>query len=271
MADVILVEKRGHVTIATLNRPERHNAINVAMSAALRNVTADFSEDSNQRVLIITGAGEKAFCAGGDLVRMEDDAAPAKGKGKPVQPVPSVADVGNIAKCEKPVIAAINGLAVGGGMEIALCCDIRIASDKAWFALPEPKRGILAGVACSVLPRMMPIGAVMDLMLGGERMIAADAYRLGLVQALVSPEDLLDEAMKRAERMAKMSQPALWATKASIRYWRDLMLAEQHKNYQAMVHRVLLSGDMMEGFAAFREKREPEFGGGWPEPGNPRP
>ena len=175
-------------------------------------------------------------------------------------------DMAGIAACEKPTIAALNGLAVGGGLEIALCCDIRIACDTAWFGLPEPQRGFLAGVAVTVLPRLLPIGTVMDMMLAGERLHATDAHRLGFVQALTTPDGLMAEAMRRAEWMCKVSQPALWGTKKAIKYWRDLQMEEQHRHYEAVIHRVLLSGDMVEGIKAFSEKREPQFSTGWPDP-----
>jgi enoyl-CoA hydratase/carnithine racemase len=266
MSEQILVEKRNHVTIATLNRPHRHNAIDHALATALGAVTEAVSADPEQRVLIITGSGNQAFCSGADLKSMGENAGDPNAGRQAAMPIPGAPDIANIADCEKPVIGAINGLAVGGGLELALCCDIRIASENAWFALPEPTRGFIAGIAVSVLPRLMPIGAVMDMMLTGERLNAADACRLGLVQGVFRSEDLLDAAMRKAEKMAAMSQPALWGTKAAIRYWRDLMLHEQHRHYQAIVHRVLLSSDMAEGLAAFGEKREPRFGKGWPVP-----
>jgi enoyl-CoA hydratase/carnithine racemase len=162
------------------------------------------------------------------------------------------------------VICAINGLAVGAGLELALCCDIRMAADTAWFGLPEVERGFLAGVAAVTLPRLMPIGAVMDLMLTGNRLGAADAHRLGLVQHLCSAEGLLPHAIETAERMSRFSQSALWGTKQVVRYWRNRALDEHHEYYKQVVNRVFTSGDVSEGLKAFAEKRAPEYTIDWP-------
>lgn len=260
----LLIDKQGGITTLTLNRPESRNALSWALMDSLQQAVADFGDDDAQKVLVITGAGDKAFSAGADLkaMRTGDQERPKKR----LLPMARSSDIAGIAACEKPTIAAINGLAIGGGLEIALCCDIRIASDNAWFGLPEPQRGFLAGVAVTVLPRLLPIGVVMDMMLADERLQAPDAYRLGFVQALTSAEDLMGEALRRAEKMCKVSQPALWGTKKAIKYWRDLQMEEQHRYYEAVVHRVLLSGDMVEGLTAFSEKREPNFSAGWPDP-----
>jgi enoyl-CoA hydratase/carnithine racemase len=257
----LLVSKQGNITILTLNRPERHNALNHGLMDAMADAVDDFKRDFEQRVMIITGAGKKAFCAGGDLSMMKDDLAAGTGL-----PVSSAPDISGIGSCEKPVIAAINGLAVGGGIEVALCCDIRIAAESAWFGLAEVGHGFIAGVAAVLLPRLVSIGTVMDMMLSGERLSAADAFRLGLVQKVVPADALMEEALRKAERIARHSQPALWGTKSVVRFWRDALLAEHQRYYEALVHRVLLSGDAMEGLKAFGEKREPHFDKGWPEP-----
>ncbi|HJT41400.1 MAG TPA: enoyl-CoA hydratase/isomerase family protein [Sphingobium sp.] len=261
----LLVDKQGGITIVTINRPERRNALSGGMFQMLADTVAEFSDDDAQKVLIVTGAGDQAFSAGADLKAMRTGDEPARG-GRRMVPMAREPDIAGIAACEKPTIAAINGLAVGGGLEIAISCDIRVASENAWFGLPEPGRGFIAGLAVSVLPRLLPIGAVMDIMLAGERLQAADAYRLGLVQALTTPQGLMAEALRRAEAMCKMSQPALWGTKKAIKFWRDIMIEEQHRHYQAVAHRVLLSGDMVEGLQAFAEKRDPQFSTGWPDP-----
>lgn len=257
--DEVKVERRGAVTVMILNRPERHNALSLSMADALTLAVEEFNADDGQKVLIITGAGEKAFCSGADLKNMGEGSA----RMLPLAPEP---DIAGLAACEKPVIAAINGLAVGGGLEIALCCDIRLAADDAWFGLPEPSRGFIAGLAAIVLPRLMPIGAALDMMLTGERMSAADAFRLGLVQSIMPREKLMEEAERKARLMSLHSCPALAGTKKVLRFWRDIMLAEQYQYYNAVGHRVLLSGDLIEGLDAFREKREPNFSKGWPDP-----
>ncbi|MGB8389751.1 enoyl-CoA hydratase/isomerase family protein [Mycobacterium sp.] len=255
----IMVEKQGHTTIFTINKPDRMNAIGLADAAELEQGLAEFQADPDQYVAIITAAGDKAFCAGADLKAMATD---VEGGGRlPISPAP---DIAGIAACEKVTIAAINGLAVGTGTELAISCDFRIAAEHAWFGLSEVKRGIIAGVAVNVLPRLMPIGAVMELMLTGDRLPADEAFRLGLVQRVVPRDKLIETALERAETIAKNSQAAVWGTKQILKFWRDALIAEQQRYYEAVVHRVLLSGDVHEGPRAFAEKREPKFQQAWP-------
>jgi enoyl-CoA hydratase/carnithine racemase len=260
MAD-LLIEKRGHTTVFTLNRPERMNALGAAMISDLTAGFREFQSDPSQYVAIITGCGDRAFCAGGDLKEMAEKAS--GGKRLPLSPAP---DIAGIAACEKVTIAAINGLAIAGGLELAICCDIRIASENAWFGIFEPKHGILAGVAVNVLPRLMPMGIVMDMMLSGRRLTVDEAYNFGLVQKIVRAEDLLETAIAKADSIAKNSQAAVWGTKQVLSYWRNMMMAEQQRFYEAVMHRVLLSGDVFEGPRAFAEKREPAFRQAWPNP-----
>jgi enoyl-CoA hydratase/carnithine racemase len=259
MANELQVDKHGRVTVLTLNRPERRNALNGPLASALQEAVTDFGRDNAQRVLIITGAGDKAFCSGADLIEAQSFAN--QGLKLPTAPDQDILGVG---KCEKPVIAAINGLAVGAGLELAICCDFRLAAEGAWFALPEVERGFLAGVAAVSLPRLMPIGAVMELMLVGDRLAAPDAFRLGLVQHVLPAPELMAVAMKSAERMSRHSQAALWGTKQVIRYWRDRALEEHHRFYQHVINRVFSSGDVVEGLKAFAEKRPPAYSMDWP-------
>ena len=255
----IMVEKQGHTTIFTINKPDRMNAIGLADAAELEQGLSDFQADPGQYVAIITAAGDKAFCAGADLKAMATD---VEGGGRlPISPAP---DIAGIAACEKVTIAAINGLAVGTGTELAISCDFRIAAEHAWFGLSEVKRGIIAGVAVNVLPRLMPMGAVMELMLTGDRLPADEAFRLGLVQRVAPRDKLIETALERAETIAKNSQAAVWGTKQVLKFWRDALMAEQQRYYEAVVHRVLLSGDVHEGPRAFAEKREPKFRQAWP-------
>ena len=128
----------------------------------------------------------------------------------------------------------------------------------------EVKRGILAGIAVNVLPRLMPFGAVMDLMLTADRLSVEDAYRLGLVQQVVPHDQLMDAVMKKADMIAENSQAAVWGTKQVLKFWRNALLADQQRYYEAVIHRVLLSGDVLEGPKAFAEKREAKFSQKWP-------
>jgi enoyl-CoA hydratase/carnithine racemase len=254
----LLIDRHGPVTVLTLNRPERMNAMGNAQWSGLRSAVEEFNADPDQLVAVITGAGGKAFSAGGDLKEMADNA----GSGRRL-PISGGPDLAGVLSSEKPVIAAINGICVSGGLELALCCDIRFASTAAWFGLFEVKRGILAGVALSALPRLMPYGAAMDLLLSADRMSAADAYRLGLVQYLLQPEELMDAAMRKAEAIAENSPTAVWGSKKILSYWRNLQIAEHQAYYEAVAHRVLLSGDVLEGPRAFAEKRPANFRRGW--------
>ena len=258
MAD-LLIDKQGHTTIFTLNRPDRMNALGASLLTDLQAGIQEFQNDPDQYVAIITGAGDKAFCAGGDLKEMA--ASASGGKRLPMSPAP---DIAGLAACDKVTIAAVNGLAIAGGLELAICCDIRIASDNAWFGVFEVKRGILAGIAVNVLPRLMPMGAVMDLMLSGDRLTAEEAHHLGLVQKVVPHDNLLETALAKAEMIAQNSQAAVWGTKQVLKFWRDAMMGEQQRYYQAVMHRVLLSGDVFEGPRAFAEKREPNYRQAWP-------
>ena len=259
MSDELKIDRHGRVTVFTINRPERRNALTQGLADDLDRAVEEFGQDSQQRVLIITGAGDKAFSAGADLMEVRDVAD--EGLKLPTAPDQHMMGVG---ACEKPVIAAINGLAVGAGLELALCCDIRLAADSAWFALPEVERGFLAGVAAVTLPRLMPIGAVMELMLTGNRLGAQDAHRLGLVQQVCLGGELMEAAMERAEKMSRFSQSALWGTKQVVRYWRNRALDEHHEFYKQVVNRVFSSGDVAEGLKAFAEKRAPEYNMNWP-------
>ena len=257
----LLVEKHGHTTVFIINRPDHLNAINNAVRSELTEGMAEFQADPNQYVAIITGSGDRAFCAGADLKEMAAATASASRL-----PMTSSPDPFGVAACEKVTIAANNGLTVAGGLELSICCDIRIASDHAWYALLEAKRGLLASIGVVTLPRIIPMGAVMDMLLSGDRLTAEEAYNFGLVQRVVPHEKLMDFALEKAEKISSNSQPAVWGAKQIIQFWRNAFINEQQKYYEAVMHRVLLSGDFLEGPRAFAEKREPNFSNRWPNP-----
>jgi enoyl-CoA hydratase/carnithine racemase len=260
MSDV-LIDKYEHATVLTINRPERMNAVGTSVLSELTTAMRDFEQDPAQYVAILTGAGDRAFSAGADLKEMASSASSGTSL-----PVATTGDMAGIGASEKVTIAAINGVAIAAGLELSLCCDIRIASTNATFGVFEVRRGILAGIAVNLLPRLMPIGAVMDLMLCGGTLSAEDALRLGLVQAVVPRDQLIDAALQRADMVAKNSQAAVWGTKKVLKFWRNALLSEQQQYYQAVAHRVFLSGDVFEGPKAFAEKREPNFRNAWPNP-----
>ena len=255
----LLIEKHGRTTVLTLNRPEARNAITPSLTADLTLAVKEFNADPDQYVCIITGAGERAFCSGGDLGMMASDAGETS-----AFPVNEWPDLCGLAESEKPLIAAVNGVCVSGGFELALSCDIRIASESAWFGLFEVKWGVIAGVGVNILPRMVSMGVAMDLMLSADRLTAQDAWRLGLVQKLTTPDKLMEEALLKADMIAANSQPAVWGTKKVLKFWREVQLLEQQKYFEAVMQRVILSGDFLEGPKSFAEKRTPQFKNRWP-------
>lgn len=254
------IDRDGATTVFTIDRIERRNALGRDVVAALTEGIAEFERDSAQRVAIITATGSDAFCSGFDLKEMAESGS----SGAPTLPISPFPDICGVAACEKPVIAAVNGLAVSGGLELALSCDILLCTPDAWFGAFEVKRGFLAGVAVNVLPRLVPYSVAADMLLAGTRLSAQRALELGLVQEVVEQGRLHQAALERAHAIAGHSPAAVWGSKQVLRYWRDLQLTEQQRYYEAVINRVLLSGDMLEGPRAFVEKREPQFSDGWP-------
>jgi enoyl-CoA hydratase/carnithine racemase len=179
----------------------------------------------------------------------------------------SSVDLWGVGNSPKPTIAAINGLAVAGGFELALNCDIRVATDTAWFGLFEVKRGIMAGVGVNMLARYLPLGEALYLLMTADRLSVADAARLGLVQRVTPPGELMDSAMRIAGMIASNSQVAVQASKQVAYHWRNLAIREQVDYYRAVNQRLLLCEDVLEGPRAFAEKRDPVFVNRWPTPG----
>ena len=256
----LLVERHGHITVLTLNRPQKLNSLSAALSADLTSAMAEFDADPEQYVAIITGAGERAFSAGADLTEL----AARTEQGGPSIGV-STADLWGVGSSPKPVIAAVNGLAVAGGLELSLNCDIRIAADSAWFGVFEVKRGIMAGIAVNLLARYMPLGDALYMLMTADRVSAQDAQRLGLVQKVVPGDELMPESLRVAEMIAANSQVAVQASKRVAYFWRNLAIRESLDYYRAVNQRLMLCDDPVEGPRAFAEKREPRFTNRWPE------
>lgn len=257
MSDTLLVDRRGHTTIFTLNRPHKHNSYDDQLVEEIREAMAAFDDDPDQYVGILTGAGDRAFCSGSDLSR-------GGGGGRRRRGPLEHAEMFGVGDVRKPMIAAVNGLAVGGGLELALNCDIRIAADDAWFGLFEPKRGIVAGVAVHLLPRMVAYGDAAWMLLTAERVPAAEALAMRLVQKVVPHDDLLDECLAVAETIGKLSQLSVQTTKRVMSMNRYSMLRESVVVWEEMMGRLHLAGDDVEGMRAFAEKREPQFRNRWP-------
>lgn len=218
------VERHGAVTLILLNRPGQRNALNDALRGELAAAVEAFDRDPDQRVAVLTGSGS-AFCAGADLRELKERA------GTDVQPIASVStSICGVGDSPKPWVAAVNGPAVAGGLELVLNCDLRITASEAWFALPEVSLGLLPGVAVHQLARQMAWGDAMWLLIAGERVSSEAALRLGLVQEVVD-DGVVDRALEVASRVAEYPTSAVQTTKAIARRWRDHDLAATMEHY----------------------------------------
>ncbi len=254
---LVLRERREAVAILTLNRPDKRNALNAALRAELIGALDDLGGDDAVRVIVLTGAGDRAFVAGADVTEFagRDVAAQATAmQGRRVYDV--------VAACERPLVAAINGACLGGGLELALACDIRIASSSARFGQPEVNLGLIpGGGATQRLPRVVGLGAALRLILTGEPVDAAEALRMGLVEEVTEPEDCLERAVAVAERIARNSPVAVAAARRATRAALGLPLAAGLDLERAAFLAAFAAEDRAEGIAAFLEKRQPVFPG----------
>jgi len=251
-------EKRGHVAWITLNRPEVMNALHPPCHDELDRIWDDFAGDRDLWVAILTGAGERAFSAGNDLKWTAQ-------QGGKIPPMPRTGFAGIVSRFDltKPVIAAVNGFALGGGFEIALSCDIVIAADHARFGLPEPKVGLMAAAGgVQRLVRHIPLKVAMGLMLTAEHITAERALALGLVNEVVPGAELLRAAERWAERIMECSPLSIRATKQAAMDSLDVPLPESiaMARYPAAVD-LFRSEDAIEGPRAFAEKRKPVWKG----------
>ncbi|MGW6174199.1 crotonase/enoyl-CoA hydratase family protein [Arthrobacter sp. NPDC055138] len=257
-----LVETSDRVMTITLNRPEAFNAVNMEMSNLVAEALERAEHDDDVRVVIIRGAGTKAFCSGADLkaVSRGEELFDAEGR---------YGDWG-LAGCTertiaKPVIAAVEGIAYGGGFEVALAADIVVASSAAKFALPEVKVGLVAGAGGAVrLPRQLPLKVAMDLLLTGEPLGAERAYSFGLVSRLTAPGETYAEALRLATQISKNAPLSLQASKkvaVQLEAGRAGTEEAGWKTNSVEFHRILASNDAKEGAAAFAEKRAPQWTG----------
>jgi enoyl-CoA hydratase/carnithine racemase len=256
MADELLRERRGRVEILTINRPEARNAINPAVSIAVSEALDELAEDDGVVVVVLTGAGDKAFSAGMDLKAF------AGGAGGAVEGVSG--GFGGIARRSfpKPLIAAVNGFALAGGMEIVLSCDLVVAAEHAQFGIPEAKRGLIAGAGGLIrLPKKLPITIAMELALTGDTIDAARAYSLGLVNAVVPADRLLDEALALAERIAANAPLSIQYSKSVIKAAAQVTETEGWRISDEARGIVFPSADAKEGAVAFAEKRSPNWQG----------
>ena len=255
--ELIQVRREGRVTIVTLNRPEAMNALNSAIHWELDEAFNDFAADPDQWAAILTGAGERAFCAGSDLKEMSE-------KGHTPKPPSGYAGFVDRFDLDKPVIAAVNGVAAGGGFEVALACDLIIAADTARFGLPEPKVGQAAGGGgLLALPAQIPVKKAMDLILTGRLASAQEGLELGFVNQVVPAGALMATAIEWAERICECSPLAVRASKAIVRYGLGRTFEEglHGQGDLAALQAMFASQDAQEGPLAFAEKRKPVWTG----------
>jgi len=249
------VEREGGVAWIILDRPERRNAIALATRVALREAGEAIEADPDVRVVVLTGAGD-TFCAGTDLKEVPAD-PPAHPLAEPGEPIAAV-----IERFSKPVIAAINGLTAGGGLEIALACDLLIASSNATFALPELRVGSLPGSGGTQrLFAAMPAAVAWKLLLTGSPIDATEAHRTGLVSDVVGPEDLRSAVQAIGDRIAANAPLSVKAAKLAARAGLDQRLATGLTLERMLWALVATTEDRAEGRAAFRERRPPEYRG----------
>ncbi|HXG93469.1 MAG TPA: enoyl-CoA hydratase-related protein [Blastocatellia bacterium] len=253
----VLIEKRGRVAIVTVNRPDKLNALNIATRSEILAAFDQLEKDDNVRVVVITGAGEKAFIAGADISEFAGmTAVQQRAVMKGRRAFDAVEDF------PKPVIAMINGFALGGGCELAMACDIRIASSKAKLGQPEIKLGIIpGGGGTQRLTRLVGEGKAMELILTGDMISADEALALGLVNHVVAPEELEAKTMELANKIAEMSPVALAMAKAAVKNASRLNLREGVDAEVDLFALCFSSEDKEEGVRAFLEKRKPEFKG----------
>lgn len=242
----------------TLNRPSARNALSTGLIERLLDQLSSLSEDHELRALLITGAGDLAFCSGADLHERRD-MTPAQ-KRDHTESINSLADA--IALFPVPVIAAIRGYALAGGIELAVACDIRVAGTDAIFGLPEVKIGIFPGAGGLVrLPRLIGPSNARELIYTGRQVPAREAFEFGLVDHLVAPEQVLPQARKLAEEIAANAPLAIRAAKRAL--WESEGLPERAAHRIVQQHRRTLddSRDYIEGLTAFAERRKPTFTG----------
>ena len=249
----IIVETRGHVGLITLNRPKALNALNAALIGELNQALDGYEADDDVRAIVITGS-ERAFAAGADVKEMSEKSF------IDVVRDDFIAPWERVTRCRKPVIAAAAGYALGGGCELAMMCDTIIAAETAKFGQPEITLGTIPGSGGTQrLTRAVGKAKAMEMILTGRMMDAEEAERAGLVSRVVPAEDVVDEAIKVAQRIAEMSMPAVAMAKESVNRAFELGLAEGVRFERRLFQSTFATNDRKEGMSAFTEKRQASF------------
>ena len=251
--ETLLVETSGRVALVTLNRPDSLNALNQLVMKEIVAASRDFDRDPNIAVVILTGAG-RAFAAGADIKEMENLTFSEAYKGG------LFSGWEDFARRKKPWIAAVNGFALGGGCEVAMMCDIIIASEKAKFGQPEIKLGLLPGMGGSQrLTKAVGKPMAMDMILTGRMIDSAEALRIGLVSRVFSADDLIDEVKKIAATISSYGIPAIIANKEVVDVSQEVSLADGLRHERRLSHALFATNDQKEGMGAFVQKRPPSF------------
>jgi enoyl-CoA hydratase/carnithine racemase len=254
----IIYEKKARIAYITINRPEVMNALHPPAHQELSDIWRDFRDDSETWVAILTGSGDKAFSAGYDIRGLADDSREGT---LAAYPPGGFGGMTNRFKCWKPIIAAVNGYALGGGFEMALSSDIVVAAEHARFGFPEPLIGQIARVGAQLLPRHIPRKIAMDIILTSRQVPAQEAMSLGLVNEVVPMKELLIAAEGWAGEILKSAPLAVRANKqAAIEGFNLPFDAAVNNEYEAL-QQMLLSEDAREGPRAFLEKRKPVWKG----------
>jgi len=265
---VLKRERKGRILYLTLNRPESRNAIDPEMVLSLVAAWEEYRDDKGLRCAVVTGSGDKAFSAGADLEKLvpifTGARMPESEAEKKVKNDPTLLNRALLRDFElyKPVVAAVNGYAIGAGLEILYATDIRIAAEGVKFGLQEVKWAIFPSGGSSVyLPRQIPYARAMEILLTGELVEANEALGFGLVNRVVPGERLLEEAERYAKIIAKNGPLALWAVKKAVRENSGLTIREALQRESDIAAPVFSSKDACEGPKAFKEKREPQYTG----------
>ena len=252
----IKVEVDGHVAVVYIDRPDKLNALNKDTISELTQCVDTLSADDSVGAVILTGSGEKAFVAGADIGMLVDQGV-VDGRGNAAQ------GQGLTRKMEsspKPFLAAINGYALGGGLELALACDMRYASSNARLGLPEVSLGIIPGYGGTQrLPRLVGMGRALEMILTADPLKAEDAYRVGLVNAVFEPAELLDGVKAIANKIVSRGQTAVALAKQAARRGADLPIAEGLRVEADLFGVISSTDEMREGLRAFLEKRDPSW------------
>lgn len=264
MSGGILYEKQGHVRLITIDRADKMNSMDFAASEAITERFRDFDADPDARVAVVTGAGEKAFCAGADLKTYTMNfatTAPHEFRQR-FTDGPGFGGITRNLRIDKPIIAAVNGFAVGGGLELALACDIRFSAPHAMYGDQDVNWGFHACDGGLIrLPQIVGLGNAMEMILGGELIDAEHALRIGLVNRIHQREELLAETMAYAEKLATRGPLAQQFAKNVVMKALDLPMEEALRLESRSFRDLGNTEDLQEGTTAFREKRQARFQG----------